>query len=643
MASQLLPFGTDSMDPAAAAQQLALCQCTYSDDVDAIRPMLAPDGVILNAVVNHDTWPPNHVLIKVADGDYVLCMSGTTALYSQGLWHIWGSYVPGTEGGAYIHGQWQQAYEDMYALLLTYTGEPSSLRLRVSGHSYGGAIAQLIAERAKSDHPAWNVQCITYGAPRARGRGYTGPALDAYWRVEATGDLVPSLPPGGTYPTISLRFGPPAIFLDHFDWMPYGTQAVLYPGGTLDTPSAAPDPPPPGLYTAGVAAHYPADYWARLKLLYETLPADPLYVQALNIMGDLLGQGSPLTVPPALPMGIPLPGGPTVPNPLPFAPFIGPDGGFFPGVRAMATPFATPSAFKVIWNYQTADPDGWSESMYLGIPGESVPNLMKPTLAAYAPTRLAALTSAATLGSVRVSRSDPSGKGISQVYIGNPTVGCGDGTGGAIRSQSNVDYFFRIKDITGRYGAILTFRGLAEGSAQMAAGVTRQTQPLPSVMRNVLNQINSQFIGQNTARTSPYTLLIRSVAKDPAGPQPIPVDSIIIITGTINIRVVGGISGAVIGSRVILSHTRQKCQTGFSGPAKIVGIYTNTPETGITQYTLDRCCCCNDGLVPGVVVGVRLANPQYYQANSIEYAGFSARKTGRPSGARTGRRRIAGC
>lgn len=127
-------------------------------------------------------------------------------------------------------------------------GADAAPHLYFTGHSKGGALANLAALSARQAWPAAIVKAATFGAPRAGDSvfadAYRVAGIDCQ-RYEVAEDLVPDLPPGGTavgegHPVALVPFPPPLGLLGvlgspiaaHLPYREFGYDRHVYePGG----------------------------------------------------------------------------------------------------------------------------------------------------------------------------------------------------------------------------------------------------------------------------------------------------------------------------------------------------------------------------------------------------------------------------
>ena len=93
-----------------------------------------------------------------------------------------------------VHAGFLQAFrevqQDIRADLAAHV--PASLALYITGHSLGGAIAQIAAAALARDNLA---ACYTFGSPRVSGRRFDREVKCPHYRVVNAGDIVPGVPP----------------------------------------------------------------------------------------------------------------------------------------------------------------------------------------------------------------------------------------------------------------------------------------------------------------------------------------------------------------------------------------------------------------------------------------------------------------
>lgn len=279
----LRPFGTeDDWDREAALQMLLVIRSLYVQDANMLATV---SGIENTIVVQHFygtyTWPPAWVVFRSNDDVFTFCWAGTTNSV-QFTGHMIGSGIAPVGvvkdlnyklGTAQPNLPWSLVAEEHLKQFVAAVGTvPPGARFRCSGHSYGGAVAQLVASELRKSYPG-EVQCIVFGSPKTWTEQFGGPFPQVYWRIESEGDIVTITPPNkpdlmpifaNLVDTVSAK-GPEA----KWDWIPlrwahYGKAAVLYADGGLVAPDQDPVPLPKYVTTSPIAKHYTNNYFGRI-------------------------------------------------------------------------------------------------------------------------------------------------------------------------------------------------------------------------------------------------------------------------------------------------------------------------------------------------------------------------------------------
>lgn len=643
MASQYADFGITAVDRTAASQMLATVKAVYADNLDAIAPMLLPSGGIVARHVESSTWPPSYVIIESSPGDYLIVMEGTTQPIAQGLWHAFGSFAYSETDGSVVNGQWNAVADTVVAAMLAVSGTmPTGVKWRISGHSYGGAVAQLVGERLVNQFPAWDVSLLTIGQPRARGTGYLGRHPSPYWRLDSTGDPVPLIPPAGRYPAITPDLRSWLQLLPNVSWTQYGSEQVLGQTGGINAGIVIPpDGLPEDITDSPLAAHGTQNYWARLKWFAERNPATPAQIQAINVYAGLIG-AQELPQPPGLPTFV----SPTVENPQYRAPSIYPppdplpETAMAPQYLALADGGGT--LFKVVAKMNITDPGGESETMYLWYGSPTVPiEIWQNALIYLSANRRSILTRQATLRSWTISRVLPT-KGKGRLWKGNPPVGLGAGNVTGNRVVGNNCATWTMYDTSDTFHAIYTTRFLPAEYAQMTPTQTPETVAFNPNLLAWRDALISGFTGLNNITQFGLVGALRVIDQRTDTNLRYTIRAYYYIDGALNIEVDGGISGAVRGSKVVLRHSAQKCITGLTGQATILGFAPGT-ITGTTRYVLNKGYCCPAETLVKAIGTVQLLRYGAVPWGSMVDNALSTRNTGRPSGSRRGRQQAKCC
>lgn len=273
-------FGTDSPNWYALAQQVGLIQSLYGGSVGFAESFLSPSEELVEYQRNRNTWPPSWLYVRRGN-DHFVAIEGTTNTYQFGS-HTLGVWVrEDFLGDSSVNGSWWEVTRQIKAFLPSMnTG-----RWHFSGHSYGGACAAIIAMELAEERGSDAVELVTFGCPLYMTNGYQGPYPIPYWRVEATTDLVPSLPPNGVE-IIGTAWRNPLDWLrtDWFFWE-YGEPIVLNTKGEVNGrlhETGGVD----AYNTIGMpASHYLKNYWGRLnaRMVREGPPTPYLYAMMQKV------------------------------------------------------------------------------------------------------------------------------------------------------------------------------------------------------------------------------------------------------------------------------------------------------------------------------------------------------------------------
>lgn len=258
---QLESFGGEQLNFVAAAEQSFLMMCLYFDRRALAEQYLGQDGEIVHWVRNRNTWPPSWAYIRQNDRHFVI-FEGSTNI-DQFAGHARGVFVKlDFIGDSEVNGAWWPVAQDVRKQL----PDERTGRWHYCGHSYGGALAGILAmEHAEKPGPASGVELMTMGAPLYMTTGYDGPYPNTYWRVEAYGDLVPSLPPAGVE-LIGTKWKSPTEWLKRswFFWG-YGEPWFLNEYGGVEFHSGTFENLGEKVSVGMPGAHKIENYWGRIN------------------------------------------------------------------------------------------------------------------------------------------------------------------------------------------------------------------------------------------------------------------------------------------------------------------------------------------------------------------------------------------
>lgn len=219
-------------------EQTAMFIMLYRGQQDALENLIGPTGQIAFFQHSPSGWTPSYCLVKFQDGRKYLTIAGTTNA-PQVAAQTGGALVTvpyGRGGLASVSTYWLSAFNNQFGQIETLMDlEDPTSRYYVSGHSLGGAVAQLwanyLAEKVGSDR----VSLITFGAPKPITGIDVGPQPSTYWNVQSTYDQVPNLPSNAAIRVVqNFVLGKPWI-LQTSDFRHYGVVLVIDPKGRFNT------------------------------------------------------------------------------------------------------------------------------------------------------------------------------------------------------------------------------------------------------------------------------------------------------------------------------------------------------------------------------------------------------------------------
>ena len=267
MGQPLASFGTDAPSATAMAQQMALHRMLYFDAETRAKNLVGDHGTLLRWRKNDSTWPPAYTLLKSGAGRYFLAIAGTTR-YDQGV-HQAG---PTTARYRYrgmstqVAMIWQRAFQVIWDELkdIPELSEPGAT-YHISGHSYGGAVAQLLANEMADRVGKDRVQLMTFGQPSPLTEGYNGPEPEVFWRLNSPEDPVRNFP--------LTDFGLLAVdphdsgtwLWSQDNWQHRGTAKILWASGDMEGGNDDVRPLPPNVELGLRSEHGTANYLGRIR------------------------------------------------------------------------------------------------------------------------------------------------------------------------------------------------------------------------------------------------------------------------------------------------------------------------------------------------------------------------------------------
>jgi len=186
----------------------------YTDAAAAallLQLLLGPDSVV-SFVADSPTDPLSGSLVGISPTQQVVMSSGTTNQQQWTAQLLYGGLGLTSYGMYSTNAQW---HNNAIALIarMNAAGIDPTKPLIITGHSYGGATAQVVAAELMIFHPAAPVQLLTFGSPRAGdSRLYALVAELTQVHVAAEGDPLTAIPPVGAELYPFFLFAPAPLY-----------------------------------------------------------------------------------------------------------------------------------------------------------------------------------------------------------------------------------------------------------------------------------------------------------------------------------------------------------------------------------------------------------------------------------------------
>jgi pimeloyl-ACP methyl ester carboxylesterase len=172
---------------------------TFYADANAAANQLADliGPVATTSFVANGAGPFPGTIFATSPNQVIVIVSGTSNASQWALQIAYGTVAPVDVGGFKTSAIWNSAAEAILQRMEA-AGLPADREIVFVGHSYGGAVAQILAARVHMADPMRRIQLLTFGAPVA-GNAELGNHLASVNQVHYvnTGDPVANLPPSG--------------------------------------------------------------------------------------------------------------------------------------------------------------------------------------------------------------------------------------------------------------------------------------------------------------------------------------------------------------------------------------------------------------------------------------------------------------
>lgn len=238
MPETLTPLTVDGTNPSGEAllEQCACLVCLYwgaQAQAQAILD-LCGGGQILYWFFD-PTNPVPCIAFARQGNHYYVWVCGTVNV-NQWVGNIQGFLTPARAGGGVlVHSFFATLAARLLSAGESHLPAPApGIKFTLTGHSLGGAVAQILAVELGRRYGANNVELLTFGQPKAFTRGINGQETwPTYIRVRVLYDPVPMTPPDQAISWF-LTFGiPQAAISVAYPWVHYGRCYTLGAGGVL--------------------------------------------------------------------------------------------------------------------------------------------------------------------------------------------------------------------------------------------------------------------------------------------------------------------------------------------------------------------------------------------------------------------------
>lgn len=288
-----------AINPLALLEQECGVQAITANQQAALQRLLdgSGGGNILVFRYITTTWPPSWAICRQGN-DLIVNIAGTVNT-QQWAGDVIGCFAADyTAMGVKVHSFFQAAatvvWSEMIPILPSDVG---TCRLKISGTSYGGAVAFLIALIWVRTFPGADVQLFEIASPKALTTGYPGPLPRVSFVVRNNSDVVPLVPPNAIVSAVG-AINPLFTFAVPINWTHYGMGVQINAVGTLvPVPLSWFDQP----ITAGgiadtVTSHYLTNYMASTVQQVTSYTNTAYALSVVNLAEELIQAAQTQTI-----------------------------------------------------------------------------------------------------------------------------------------------------------------------------------------------------------------------------------------------------------------------------------------------------------------------------------------------------------
>lgn len=617
----------------AVAQLTALTACVYKDQRGTAEQLLGTDAQVVRWDYRPESWPPSVAYIVQPNRLWIV-MAGTV---NTGQWigHLQGSYWYRRTSTTTVNGQWLSVAEAIYDQALDLI--PSGAVLGTFGHSYGGAVAQVVAWLAARGLGAARAQHASIAAPRAFGLTRQGPAPAVELRYRSCHDVVPSTPPAVDEVPMLLLNQPFAWRLWHGSWTHHGEQVWLGPDGSSNCSITPPDPLPPGVEVGSVSEHYTANYLGRLLARYQRDGGSDTEGAALATGLQVAGLADGQALVARLPQSFTAPDGTltAIPSVLSLR--------SAERVNAMPGPVyptaVTPDVVMRCRFILNSKGSGVSETWLLGLTsgGSGDPYIAaREWCKLYAHARRKALAEDCSLDAFTISQE--TARGDSDEVV-KPEGGCGQGQGGPHCAEPSTALWLRCTDGSRGIRSYRPYHMFATTDLPNAGTTGPKAGPVNTTSGRAADLLVKLIDLLTTSRAAggySARVVLEGTHTNPDELTSLPILGVDNDDKTrVVVTVAGIVSDFTVGTKVRLGHNRRTGVTGFAGYTRIARVVEGQ---GGVALTLDKYMPHIPGQIMDLAPQLLFPTKGYFDLVHLGWSRISNRNVGGPIGATVGRR-----
>jgi hypothetical protein len=283
----------------AAQQQAYLLTALYQGRRDLLERLFAghPQWGVRYWDFDDSTITPN-VAIGQQGRDWFIVLTGTTnipQMVGNALGYVADKYD--LQANVRVNTFWQAMWNKIKGQIKDVLPAAADVEnMHIVGHSYGAAVALLLALDLVRDYGERSTEYFGYGTPSALTGNYSGPLPSVRFRWSNREDPVALLPPRGTFLVNLASSAPYRWFSDGIAWDGYGFERVLNADGSVVNGPDAQRTFPFYLASAvenGFAHHLIGSYNLRLRDAIIRGEGDEETARELYEACDLASQGGP--------------------------------------------------------------------------------------------------------------------------------------------------------------------------------------------------------------------------------------------------------------------------------------------------------------------------------------------------------------